>query len=50
MRMQKYSFIQFAGDDADHNIRALDGSGIFHVMYIIAISTLSSGNCLKRIL
>ena len=25
-------FIQFAGDNADHNIRALDGPGTFHEM------------------
>ena len=41
---QNYSFIQSAGDDVDHNIRALDGSGTFHVIYIIAISTPFSEN------
>ena len=48
MRIQKYSFIQFAGDDVDHNIRALDESGEFHVMCIIAISTPSSGNSVLK--
>ena len=48
MRIQKYSFIQFAGDDVDHNIRALNGSGTFYVMYIIAISTPFSGNSILK--
>ena len=48
MRIQKYSFIQFAGDDVDHNIRALDGSGTFHVKYITGISTPFSGNSVLK--
>ena len=32
-------FTQFAGDNVDHNSRNLDGSGTFHGMGIIAIST-----------
>ena len=48
MRIRKYSLIQFAGDDVDHSIRALDGSGTFHVMYIIAISTPFSGNSVLK--
>ena len=42
------AFIQFAGDDVDHNIRALDGSGTFHVMYIIGISNPFSGNSVLK--
>ena len=34
MWIQKYS--QFAGDDVDHNIRTLDGSGTFLGMEIVA--------------
>ena len=37
-------FTQFEGDNVDHNIRTLDGSGTFHGMGIIAISTLFPGN------
>ena len=37
-------FIQFAGDNVDHNIRTLDGSGRFHRMGTIAISTPFQGN------
>ena len=48
MRIRKYSLIQFAGDDVDHSIRALDGSGTFHVMYIIAIWTPLSGNSVLK--
>ena len=32
MCIQKYSFMQFVGDDVDRNIRALDRSGTFHVI------------------
>ena len=48
MRIQKYSFIQSPGDDFDHNISALDGSGTFNVMYIIAISAPFSGNSVLK--
>ena len=48
MHIRKYSLIQFAGNDVDHSIRALDGSGTFHVMYIIAIWTPLSGNSVLK--
>ena len=37
-------FTQFVADNVDHNIRTLDGSGTFHGMGIIAISTPFPGN------
>ena len=37
-------FTQFTVDNVDHNIRILDGSGTFHGMGIIAISTPFPGN------
>ena len=41
-------FTQFAGDDADHNIRAVEGSEIFHVIEIMAILTPFSGNSIIK--
>ena len=41
-------FTQFAGDNVDHNIRTLDGSGTFHGMGIIAISTPFPGNSVLK--
>ena len=37
-------FTQFVADNVDHNIRTLDGSGTFHGIGIIAISTPFPGN------
>ena len=41
-------FTQFAGDNVDHNIKTLDGSGTFHGMGIIAISTPFPGNSVLK--
>ena len=41
-------FIQFAGDNVDHNIRALDGLGAFHGMRIIVISNPFLGNSVLK--
>ena len=41
-------FTQFVGDNVDHNIRTLDGSGIFHGMGIIAISAPFPGNSVLK--
>ena len=32
-------FIQYVGDNVDHNPRTLDGHGIFHGMGMVAITT-----------
>ena len=36
------TFTQWGADNVDHNVRTLDGSGTFHGMGIIAMSTLGS--------
>ena len=41
-------FTQFAGDNVDHNIRNLDGSGTFHGMGVIAISSPFPGNSVLK--
>ena len=41
-------FTQFAGDNVDHSIRTLNGSGTFHGMRIIVISTPFPGNYVLR--
>ena len=41
-------FTQFAGDNVDHNIKTLDGSGTFHGMGVIAISTPFPGNSVLK--
>lgn len=44
------SFVQFIADNADHNIRSLDGFGTFHGMGIIAASTpgIKTTRCVPR--
>ena len=41
-------FARFAGDNVYHNIRTLDGSGTFHGMGIITISTPFPGNSVLK--
>ena len=36
------TFTQWVGDNVDHNVRTLDGTGTFHAMGIISASTTSS--------
>ena len=33
------NFVQYSGDNVDHNVRSLDGNGTFHGMGIIAMVT-----------
>ena len=37
------SWIQFVGDNVDHQIRTIDGNGTFHAMGIIGAATPGSG-------
>ena len=41
-------FTQFVGDNFDNNIRTLNGSGPFHGMGIIVISTPFPGNSVLK--
>ena len=41
----KASWIQFAADNVDHQIRTLDGTGTFHGMGIIGAATPDTKEC-----